>query len=154
MMKITTGFLSIIPGAILFVSPSAGAETYDGFRCALTELDVDVIPRAQHWNLETREKVAKQDPYADGCPDEVLEQAGGGLSRGHASRYRQLPIPCRFFRPSCAWVFVMKKYLITLIVAASAVLHAQAADLASQLQGYWQPDMEKTLALAKKRRSR
>ena len=44
----------------------------------------------------------------------------------------------------------MKKHLITLIVAASAVLHAQAADLATQLQGYWQPDMEKTLALAKK----
>ena len=44
----------------------------------------------------------------------------------------------------------MKKYLITLVVAASAVLRAQAADLATQLQGYWQPDMEKTLALAKK----
>jgi hypothetical protein len=44
----------------------------------------------------------------------------------------------------------MKKHLITLIVAASAVIHAQAADLASQLPGYWQPDMEKTLALAKK----
>jgi hypothetical protein len=44
----------------------------------------------------------------------------------------------------------MKKHFITLIVAASAVLHAQAADLASQLQGYWQPDMEKTAALAKK----
>ncbi|MFZ9938106.1 MAG: hypothetical protein ACO3JG_13765 [Luteolibacter sp.] len=44
----------------------------------------------------------------------------------------------------------MKKHLITLIVAASAVIHAHAADLASQLPGYWQPDMEKTLALAKK----
>lgn len=44
----------------------------------------------------------------------------------------------------------MKKYLITLIVAASAVIHAQAADLESQLPGYWQPDMEKTLALATK----
>lgn len=44
----------------------------------------------------------------------------------------------------------MKKYLITLVVAASAVLHAQAAELASQLPGYWKPDMEKTLALAKK----
>jgi hypothetical protein len=44
----------------------------------------------------------------------------------------------------------MKKHLITLIVAASAVIHAQTADLASQLPGYWQPDMEKTLALAKK----
>lgn len=44
----------------------------------------------------------------------------------------------------------MKKYLITLVVAASAVIYAQAADLASQLPGYWKPDMEKTLALAKK----
>jgi hypothetical protein len=58
-------------------------------------------------------------------------------------------IPCRFFRPSCACVFVMKKYLLTLVVAASAVIHTQAADLASQLQGYWQPDMEKSLELAK-----
>ena len=59
-------------------------------------------------------------------------------------------IPCRFFRPSCASVFVMKKDLLTLVVAASAVIHTQAADLASQLQGYWQPDMEKSLVLAKK----
>ena len=44
----------------------------------------------------------------------------------------------------------MKKYLVTLIVAASAVIHAHAADLESQLTGYWQPDMEKTLALANK----
>jgi hypothetical protein len=44
----------------------------------------------------------------------------------------------------------MKKHLITLIVAASAAIHAQAAELATQLQGYWQPDMEKTAALAKK----
>lgn len=44
----------------------------------------------------------------------------------------------------------MHKHIITFIVAATAVIHAQAADLESQLQGYWQPDMEKTLALAKK----
>jgi|GEM_PF-6460758 len=43
----------------------------------------------------------------------------------------------------------MKKNSLTLIVAASAIIHAQAADLESQLPGYWQPDMEKTLALAK-----
>lgn len=46
----------------------------DGFRCALTELDVDVIPRSQHWNPKTREQSIKQDPYVDGCPDEVLEK--------------------------------------------------------------------------------
>jgi hypothetical protein len=44
----------------------------------------------------------------------------------------------------------MKTHLITLIVAASAVVHAHAGDLASQLDGYWKPDMEKTGALAKK----
>jgi GH35 family endo-1,4-beta-xylanase len=46
----------------------------EGFRCALTELDVDVIPRSQHWNPKTREQSIKQDPYVDGCPDEVLEK--------------------------------------------------------------------------------
>lgn len=46
----------------------------DGFRCALTELDVDVIPRSQHWNPKTRELAIKQDPYVDGCPDEVLQK--------------------------------------------------------------------------------
>lgn len=44
----------------------------------------------------------------------------------------------------------MKKHFVTLIIAASAVIHAQAAELAAQLQGYWKPDMEKTAALAKK----
>jgi GH35 family endo-1,4-beta-xylanase len=46
----------------------------DGFRCALTELDVDVIPRALHWNPKTREESNKQNPYVDGCPDEILEK--------------------------------------------------------------------------------
>ena len=44
----------------------------EGFRCALTELDVDVIPRALHWNPKTREKANQQDPYANGCPEEIL----------------------------------------------------------------------------------
>jgi hypothetical protein len=43
----------------------------------------------------------------------------------------------------------MKKYLLTLIVAASAVLHAPASDLASQLEGYWKADSEKTLIAAR-----
>ncbi len=46
----------------------------EGFRCALTELDVDVIPRSKHWNPKTRDEAGKQDPYTDGCPDEVLER--------------------------------------------------------------------------------
>ena len=46
----------------------------EGFRCALTELDVDVIPRSGHWNQKTREKANEQNPYLDGCPDEILQQ--------------------------------------------------------------------------------
>lgn len=46
----------------------------DGFRCALTELDVDVIPRSGHWNPKTRDESVKQNPYAEGCPAEVLER--------------------------------------------------------------------------------
>ena len=43
----------------------------------------------------------------------------------------------------------MKKYITTLFLAAAASIHAQAADLEDRLLGYWQPDMPKTLALAK-----
>ncbi|MEY4244332.1 MAG: hypothetical protein RLZZ245_1917 [Verrucomicrobiota bacterium] len=44
----------------------------------------------------------------------------------------------------------MKKYLITLIAAASVAVHAHPAELAIRLEGSWKPDMEKTLALAEK----
>jgi len=46
----------------------------EGFRCALTELDVDVIPRKLYWNPKTREDTSKIDPYVDGCPPEILEK--------------------------------------------------------------------------------
>jgi GH35 family endo-1,4-beta-xylanase len=46
----------------------------EGFRCALTELDVDVISRARYWNPKTREQATQQDPYVKGCPPEILEQ--------------------------------------------------------------------------------
>ena len=46
----------------------------EGFRCALTELDVDVISRARYWNAKTREQADKQNPYAEGCPAKILEQ--------------------------------------------------------------------------------
>lgn len=42
--------------------------------CALTELDVDVIPRSWYWNPKTREEARTINPYADGCPPEILEQ--------------------------------------------------------------------------------
>jgi hypothetical protein len=79
--------------------------------------------------------------------------ARSGIFRLRSPAARNLEkvlLRCRFSRQSCACVFVMKKHLITLIVAASAVVHTHAADLASQLVGYWKPDMEKTLGLAKK----
>jgi len=46
----------------------------EGFRCALTEVDVDVIPRNLYWNPKTREDAAKIDPYVNGCPPEILEK--------------------------------------------------------------------------------
>jgi endo-1,4-beta-xylanase len=46
----------------------------EGFRCALTEVDVDVIPRNLYWNPKTREDAAKINPYVNGCPPEILEK--------------------------------------------------------------------------------
>lgn len=46
----------------------------EGFCCALTEIDIDVIPRSGHWNPKTRDAANKQDPYTEGCPVEVLER--------------------------------------------------------------------------------
>jgi GH35 family endo-1,4-beta-xylanase len=46
----------------------------EGFRCALTELDVDVIPRNLYWNPKTRDDASKINPYVDGCPPEILEK--------------------------------------------------------------------------------
>lgn len=48
-----------------------------GVKCAFTELDVDVVSRKLYWNQQTREEAMKQDPYKDGCPDEVLEEQAG-----------------------------------------------------------------------------
>lgn len=44
----------------------------EGIRWAFTELDVDVVPRQLYWNPRTRPEAIKQDPYANGCPDDVL----------------------------------------------------------------------------------
>lgn len=46
----------------------------EGFRCALTEVDVDVIPRTVYWNPKTRGDTTKINPYVDGCPPEILEK--------------------------------------------------------------------------------
>lgn len=46
----------------------------EGFRCALTEVDVDVIPRNLYWNPKTRDDASKIDPYVNGCPPVILEK--------------------------------------------------------------------------------
>jgi len=43
-----------------------------GVRTSVTELDIDVISRRKYWNPKTRPEAVKQDPYRDGCPDDVL----------------------------------------------------------------------------------
>ncbi len=45
-----------------------------GVRCALTELDIDVISRRAYWNPKTRPEAIKQNPYVDGCPADVLRK--------------------------------------------------------------------------------
>lgn len=44
----------------------------------------------------------------------------------------------------------MKKHIITLVVATTTVIHSQAADLATQLLGYWKADSANTLIAAQK----
>lgn len=57
---------------------------------------------------------------------------------------------CRFLRLYYACIAVMKNYLITLVVAATAVIDAQAADFASQLLGYWRLDTAQTTKVAER----
>lgn len=51
-----------------------------GVRCAFTELDIDVIPRKLYWNPKTRPKAVEQNPYTEGCPDEILHQQAKAYS--------------------------------------------------------------------------
>ena len=48
-----------------------------GVRCAFTELDVDVISRKPYWNKKTRPEAIQHNPYASGCPEEVLRKQAG-----------------------------------------------------------------------------
>lgn len=45
-----------------------------GMKVVVSELDIDVIPRARWWanNGAEREALAKVNPYKDGCPPEIL----------------------------------------------------------------------------------
>lgn len=53
-------------------------------KVVVSELDIDVIPRSRWWanNGAEREALAKVNPYADGCPPEILQR--------QADQYAQL----------------------------------------------------------------
>ncbi len=47
-----------------------------GLKVAISELDIDVIPRGKWWaeDGKFREEMSRLDPYRDGCPADVLER--------------------------------------------------------------------------------
>jgi endo-1,4-beta-xylanase len=47
-----------------------------GMKVVVSELDIDVIPRARWWadGGKYREEMAMLDPYRNGCPPEILQQ--------------------------------------------------------------------------------
>jgi endo-1,4-beta-xylanase len=47
-----------------------------GMKVVVSELDIDVIPRARWWanGGAEREQLAKHNPYAKGCPPEILQR--------------------------------------------------------------------------------
>jgi endo-1,4-beta-xylanase len=47
-----------------------------GFQVAITECDIDVIPRSRWWadGGKRREEIAKINPYTNGCPADVLQR--------------------------------------------------------------------------------
>ena len=55
-----------------------------GVKVAVSELDIDVIPRARWWadGGKHRNELSKLDPYRDGCPPEILQR--------QAEQYAQL----------------------------------------------------------------
>jgi endo-1,4-beta-xylanase len=55
-----------------------------GVKVVVSELDIDVIPRARWWadGGRHREELSKLDPYRDGCPPEILQR--------QAEQYAQL----------------------------------------------------------------
>ena len=55
-----------------------------GVKVIVSELDIDVIPRARWWadGCKHRDELSKLDPYRDGCPPEILQR--------QAEQYAQL----------------------------------------------------------------
>jgi len=47
-----------------------------GLKAVVSELDIDVIPRARWWQDggKYRDEMSKLDPYAEGCPPEILQR--------------------------------------------------------------------------------
>ncbi|HEX7862593.1 MAG TPA: endo-1,4-beta-xylanase [Verrucomicrobiae bacterium] len=54
-----------------------------GMKVVISELDIDVIPRARWWanNGAERETLAKVNPYKDGCPPEILQRQAEQYAR-------------------------------------------------------------------------
>jgi len=54
-----------------------------GMKVVVSELDIDVIPRARWWanNGVEREALSKLNPYRDGCPPEILERQAEQYAR-------------------------------------------------------------------------
>lgn len=53
-----------------------------GVKVAVTELDIDMVPREKYFaGGSQREEVVKQDPYAEGCPADVLQRQADQYGR-------------------------------------------------------------------------
>ena len=54
-----------------------------GLKVVISELDIDIIPRGRWWEDggRYREELAKLDPYADGCPEELLARQAEQYAR-------------------------------------------------------------------------
>lgn len=54
-----------------------------GVKVVVSELDIDVIPRARWWadGGKYREEMEKLNPYRDGCPPEILRQQADEYAR-------------------------------------------------------------------------
>ena len=65
------------------IEKTLGAMKGLGMKVVVSELDIDVIPRARWWanGGAERERLAKVNPYADGCPPEVLQRQAEQYAR-------------------------------------------------------------------------
>ena len=70
-------------------------------KVVVSELDIDVIPRARWWanNGAEREALAKVNPYRDGCPPEILHRQAEQYAKLFAvfNKYRDTVIRVSFW---------------------------------------------------------